>query len=294
MVLVSSLRPPQDLPSLCTIVVSTLWVQYHPSSTKAVQQQLWDDARRLEFHTYCQSILSYLNISPSVIYTSLKYVQNYLSSLPTSIRTTLAYGSERAIFVIALLLAYKFVEDCGSVDTNYWSQASMIPISALRKMEIDFLCQVDHKLHVDKPAFVGWVTQCNATFEQSLYLCTMSSNNSIYSFQLPDKLYHPPCYDTTTTPPTTTMMMMMPTVSDSATTLLHPAPTTFVYPPPPSCYYYSWHDHHDGSWHNPQHLLYPDDHISFASSPPDSCNFMGYGTYPEMGPYFALPPMPMQ
>lgn len=71
MVLVSSLRPPQDLPSLCTIVVSTLWVQYYPSSssTKAVQQQLWDDARRLEFHTYCQSILSYLNISPSVIYT---------------------------------------------------------------------------------------------------------------------------------------------------------------------------------------------------------------------------------
>lgn len=74
MVLVSSLRPPQDLPSLCTIVVSTLWVQYHPSSTKAVQQQLWDDARRLEFHTYCQSILSYLNISPSVIYT--RYIIN--------------------------------------------------------------------------------------------------------------------------------------------------------------------------------------------------------------------------
>lgn len=158
----------------------------------------------------------------------------------------------------------------------------MIPISALRKMEIDFLCQVDHKLHVDKPAFVGWVTQCNATFEQSLYLCTMSSNNSIYSFQLPDKLYHPPCYDTTVAPAPPPMMMMMP---DST--------TTFMYPP--TCYYYNnWHDHHDGSWHNPQHLLYPDDHVSFASSSPDSCNFMGYGTYPEMGPYFALPPMPMQ
>ncbi|KAI7880053.1 hypothetical protein K492DRAFT_147648 [Lichtheimia hyalospora FSU 10163] len=272
MVLVSSLRPPQDLPSLCTIVVSTLW-------------QLWDDARRLEFHTYCQSILSYLNISPSVIYTSLKYVQNYLSSLPTSIRTTLAYGSEKAIFVIALLLAYKYVEDCGSVDTNYWSQASMIPVSALRKMEIDFLCQVDHKLHVDKPAFVGWVTQCNATFEQSLYLCTMSSNN-IYSFQLPDKLYHPPCYDTT--PPT---MIMSPTVTDSTATLVNSTPT-FVYPA--SYYYYGWHGHHDGAWHNPQHFLYPGDHLSFASSPPDSCNFMGYGTYPEMGPYFTLPPMPMQ
>lgn len=78
MVLVSSLRPPQDLPSLCTIVVSTLWVQYHPSSTKAVQQQLWDDARRLEFHTYCQSILSYLNISPSVIYTRYIYIDNIM------------------------------------------------------------------------------------------------------------------------------------------------------------------------------------------------------------------------
>lgn len=44
---------------------------------------------------------------------SLKYVQTYAQSNtppPT-------YGSERSLFLTALLLAYKFVEDCGTVDS---------------------------------------------------------------------------------------------------------------------------------------------------------------------------------
>ncbi|KAI9497004.1 hypothetical protein BDB00DRAFT_49560 [Zychaea mexicana] len=167
MVLVSCLRSAQELPNLCTVVVSSLWNQYPPRQKS--HDNSWDDARRLEFHTFAQAVLSYLNMSPAVVYTSLKYVQKYLSSLPPSTRKTLMHGSERPIFMVALMLAYKFVEDCGSVDANYWSRASMIPVSALVKMEIDFLCQVSHKLHVDKSAFVRWVNQCNTTFEQQFY-----------------------------------------------------------------------------------------------------------------------------
>ncbi|KAI9274485.1 hypothetical protein BDA99DRAFT_533121 [Phascolomyces articulosus] len=167
MVLVSCLRSVQELPNLCTVIVASLWNQYPPRQKS--YDNSWDDTRRLEFHTFCQAVLTYLNMSPAVVYTSLKYVQKYLSSLSSSTRKSLMHGSERPIFMVALMLAYKFVEDCGSVDANYWSRASMIPVSALVKMEIDFLCQVNHKLHVDKSAFVRWVNQCNTTFEQQFY-----------------------------------------------------------------------------------------------------------------------------
>lgn len=43
---------------------------------------------------------------------SLKYIQNYLERT----HQKPAYGAERAIFMVALLLAYKFVEDCGTLD----------------------------------------------------------------------------------------------------------------------------------------------------------------------------------
>ncbi|KAI8148674.1 hypothetical protein BJV82DRAFT_592934 [Fennellomyces sp. T-0311] len=195
MVLVSCLRSAHELPNLCTIVVSTLWNQYPPRQKS--HDNSWDDTRRLEFHTFCQAVLGYLNMSSAVVYTSLKYVQKYLSSLSPSTRKTLMHGSERPIFMVALMLAYKFVEDCGSVDANYWSRASMIPVSALVKMEIDFLCQVSHKLHVDKSAFVRWVNQCNTTFEQQFcffytYATGVYPDNS-FSYYPP--LQQPyPCY----------------------------------------------------------------------------------------------------
>ncbi|KAI7856060.1 hypothetical protein BDC45DRAFT_555909 [Circinella umbellata] len=208
MVLISCLRSAQELPNLCTVIVSSLWNQY-PARQKSYDNS-WDDTRRLEFHTFCQAVLNYLNMSPAVVYTSLKYVQKYLSSLPSATRKTLMHGSERPIFMVALMLAYKFVEDCGSVDANYWSRASMIPVSALVKMEIDFLCQVSHKLHVDKSAFVRWVNQCNTTFEQQFYFFYTYATAGVY----PDNsfCYYPtsalqpsyPCYYQQPTTATTT------------------------------------------------------------------------------------------
>ncbi|KAI9311279.1 hypothetical protein BX666DRAFT_1999855 [Dichotomocladium elegans] len=252
MVLVSYFRQPQDLPTLCTIVFSSLWVQHQTSN----KQLLWDDSRRLELHTYCQSLLSYLNVSPSVVYTSLMYVQKYLVSLPPTIRTDqLVYGSERGIFTISLLLAYKFVEDCGSVDTRLWSQVSMIPVPSLRKMEIDFLCHVDHRLHVDKAEFARWVTQCNAIFDQSLYLCSLSTIDG----GLHDAYFVP--------------LDKSPFLYAYPTTIVVQEPQCLVYP----CYYggngSGWY--HKSQWDD----LYPLDFSAATTAVPFAPNFYQHHHY---------------
>lgn len=84
------------------------------------------------------------------------------------------------------MLAYKFVEDYGSVSPvcrlkervraliltvlypqHSWSAASRIPVHTLVKLEIDFLNQIDHMLHIDKSSFSRWVYECNSMYEKS-------------------------------------------------------------------------------------------------------------------------------
>ncbi|ORY94540.1 hypothetical protein BCR43DRAFT_564836, partial [Syncephalastrum racemosum] len=133
------MKPIHDMPSLCTVVLSALWAEddlpsddeHSNSSTISSTTSTWESQRQLDFMNYCHTIFSQLNVSCSVIYTSLKYIQNYLE------RTNQkpAYGAERAIFMVALLLAYKFVEDCGTLDATVWARASMIPVPMLVKLE---------------------------------------------------------------------------------------------------------------------------------------------------------------
>lgn len=52
----AQLKQIQDLPGLCTAVVSSFWNK-------------WDSSRQFDFYTYCQTILGYINVSPSVVYT---------------------------------------------------------------------------------------------------------------------------------------------------------------------------------------------------------------------------------
>lgn len=65
----AQLKQIQDLPGLCTAVLSSFWDK-------------WDNSRQAEFYTYCQTVLSYINVSPSVVYTRYadESAQLYISS----------------------------------------------------------------------------------------------------------------------------------------------------------------------------------------------------------------------
>lgn len=58
----------------------------------------------------------------------------------------------------------------------------MIPVPELVKMEIDFLHQLKHMLHVHDTVFAEWVAQCNSIHDQSVYA------------GYPAGVYYYPCY----------------------------------------------------------------------------------------------------
>lgn len=45
----------------------------------------------------------------------------------------------------------------------------MIPMPMLVKLEMEFLHRVEHKLHINTPAFQAWVDECNQVYDQSYY-----------------------------------------------------------------------------------------------------------------------------
>ncbi|CDS07291.1 hypothetical protein LRAMOSA01240 [Lichtheimia ramosa] len=171
----------QDMPGVCLAIVSDLYSKHNN------RQVPWDDARRLNFYNYCQYLTTYINVSPAVVYTSLHYIKRYLQSIDSCTRQKMlsVQGSEKSLFMAALLLAFKIVEDWGCVDMKYWSQISMLSVTELTRIEMDFLCQVNHRLHVNKFDFVRWVTRCNSIFEQWMYYVTTQQDKMATSQQYP-------------------------------------------------------------------------------------------------------------
>ncbi|KAI9310900.1 hypothetical protein BX666DRAFT_1115931 [Dichotomocladium elegans] len=190
MVSMPCLKSIRDMPGVCTVVVSALWGKHTDSL------QPWNDQRRLEFYVFCQHLFTYINVSPAVVYTSIRYVKRYLGNAPAR-ESLMLHGAERSIFMAALLLAYKVVEDCGIVDVKYWSQIGTIPVQALNQLELAFLTQINHRLHLDKVEFAHWVNQCNDTFEQ-LLSCAASAGYCYYYYYYPDTT---DVYAATTTKP---------------------------------------------------------------------------------------------
>lgn len=61
----------------------------------------------------------------------------------------------------------------------------MLSVTELTRIEMDFLCQVNHRLHVNKFDFVRWVTRCNSIFEQWMYYVTTQQDKMATSQQYP-------------------------------------------------------------------------------------------------------------
>ncbi|CDH49674.1 predicted protein [Lichtheimia corymbifera JMRC:FSU:9682] len=215
------MKPIQDMPGVCLAIVSDLW------SKHTHRQVPWDDARRLNFYNYCQYLTTYINVSPAVVYTSLHYIKRYLQAIDSCTRQKMlsVQGSEKSLFMAALLLAFKIVEDWGCVD--------------MAKM--DFLCQVNHRLHVNKLDFVRWVTRCNSIFEQWMYYVTAQYDKMATSSQQQQQQQQYPCYVSPAT-------QWYPQYQDSSCS------TTSSYYWNPHCGYYNNQLYHRQQQHQQQAL----------------------------------------
>ncbi|OZJ06951.1 hypothetical protein BZG36_00132 [Bifiguratus adelaidae] len=104
------------------------------------------------FKKFCLQVLNATQLSESVVLLSLKYIAKLLIASP-SIQG--AEGSEYRLFVVALMLANKFLDD-NTFTNKTWSEVTTMKVQDLDVMEIEFLSVLDFRLFVRDEEYQRW------------------------------------------------------------------------------------------------------------------------------------------
>ncbi|KAI8380259.1 hypothetical protein BD560DRAFT_387608 [Blakeslea trispora] len=155
-----SLKSPNELSELCSTVVKIL----------CGGNLMWDMDRLMNFSLFCHRLVVELNLSTSVVYTSLKYFQSILANSINeyNIIDLSDIAHEYSLFTVSLILAYKFLED-NPLYMRQWSFVSMIPVEELVMLESRVLQKLDYSLAISTEHYHAWTDQCN-TLLQMPYL----------------------------------------------------------------------------------------------------------------------------
>ncbi|KAJ2089584.1 hypothetical protein IW138_003326 [Coemansia sp. RSA 986] len=107
------------------------------------------------FQTFCYELLRSTQIAVPIVMLTLLYVHKFKQRFPGLHGGS---GSEYRVFVVALMLASKYLED-NTFTTQTWSEVSHLPARELAIMQREFLVALDHRLHVPEPEFNAWINR---------------------------------------------------------------------------------------------------------------------------------------
>ncbi|KAJ1734075.1 hypothetical protein LPJ61_001255 [Coemansia biformis] len=111
-----------------------------------------------QFQVFCQELLCSTQIAVPIVMLALLYVNSFRRRFPLLHGGS---GSEYRMFVVALMLASKFLED-NTFTTKTWSEVSRLPAGELVIMQREFLNALEHRLHVSVNDYRTWVHQLHA------------------------------------------------------------------------------------------------------------------------------------
>ncbi|ORY07611.1 hypothetical protein K493DRAFT_197494, partial [Basidiobolus meristosporus CBS 931.73] len=134
-----------NIPLLANFVAHMIHRMWHQKVTMA--------GPSITFRDFCKAVFIRSEVSPSVIFLGLKYVQRLTKYCP-DVRGE--EGSECRLFVISLIISHKMLED--STYTNQtWSELTRIPVSELNQMEAEFLHSIKYRLHIPEEEYSQWL-----------------------------------------------------------------------------------------------------------------------------------------
>ncbi|KAJ2368711.1 hypothetical protein H4S01_001439 [Coemansia sp. RSA 2610] len=107
------------------------------------------------FQTFCFELLRSTQIAVPIVMLALLYVQKFKQRFPG---LNGGCGSEYRMFVVALMLGSKFLED-NTFTTQTWSEVSHLPARELAIMQREFLLALDHRLHVTDTEYNAWIAR---------------------------------------------------------------------------------------------------------------------------------------
>ncbi|KAJ2159810.1 hypothetical protein GGF46_002750 [Coemansia sp. RSA 552] len=105
------------------------------------------------FQTFCTELLRSTQISMPIVMLALLYVNRFKRKFP---HLHGGNGSEYRMFVVALMLASKSLED-NTFTTQTWSEVSHLPARELAIMQRELLTALDHRLHVTEADYSAWI-----------------------------------------------------------------------------------------------------------------------------------------
>lgn len=120
------------------------------------------------FKKFCFQVLTATQLQESAVYLSLKYIAILLQSNPT---IEGAEGSEYRLFIVALMLANKFLDD-NTFTNKTWSEVSGMKVHDLNIMESEFLEALDYNLFVREHEYGIWkqlLEECRDRSKLSYY-----------------------------------------------------------------------------------------------------------------------------
>ncbi|KAJ2451491.1 hypothetical protein EV183_003569 [Coemansia sp. RSA 2336] len=133
----------EQLAVLATRTFSKLWM------ARAAREALQP------FHSFCYELLRSTQIAMPIVVLALLYVHKFKQRYPGLHGGN---GSEYRMFVVALMLASKYLED-NTFTTQTWSEVSHLPARELAIMQREFLLALDHRLHVPDSEYNAWITR---------------------------------------------------------------------------------------------------------------------------------------
>ncbi|KAJ2853065.1 hypothetical protein J3B02_003303 [Coemansia erecta] len=171
------------------------------------------------FQAFCYELLRSTQIAVPIVMLTLLYVNKFKQRFPGLHGGS---GSEYRMFVVALMLASKYLED-NTFTTQTWSEVSHLPAKELTIMQREFLMALDHRLHVPKTEYSAWITQLQTIVlggSKGMYGIILASPKPV-SIQSPvdfqvvpspaaSQYHEPPSMDMLPTPPSKRMRQVAP------------------------------------------------------------------------------------
>ncbi|KAJ2663698.1 hypothetical protein IWW48_001179 [Coemansia sp. RSA 1200] len=141
----------------------------------------------LPFQTFCYELLRSTQIAVPIVMLTLLYVHKFKQRFPGLHGGS---GSEYRVFVVALMLASKYLED-NTFTTLTWSEVSHLPARELIIMQREFLIALDHRLHVPEPEFNTWINRLQTIIVGEPLNAEKGSGFSLIAPQVSTEAYSP-------------------------------------------------------------------------------------------------------
>ncbi|KAJ2792983.1 hypothetical protein H4R20_006688 [Coemansia guatemalensis] len=122
------------------------------------------------FQKFCTELLRSTQIAVPIVMLALLYVQQFKQRFPGLYGGN---GSEYRVFVVALMLASKILED-NTFTMQTWSEVSHLPVEELIIMQREFLTALDHRLHVTGAEYNAWISKL-----QTIVLANSCTANAV-------------------------------------------------------------------------------------------------------------------